>query len=109
MLERKEELIETANELSLPDHPFIQRRISRAYDIVRKEKIKNIAEGLFIVDSQYEEHKKYIVNLNHEEEYCSCPDNRRTIYCKHSIACKLWVQEQLALMDNQLAALRGRC
>ena len=100
-----QELNQTAVSLGLPENqPFLQRRIARAYDLVQSNKVSQIdwvrcvdttpSTGIFRVRSQYEPDKSYIVNLNHGEPSCNCPDGERTINCKHRIASLLWLCNQ---------------
>jgi hypothetical protein len=86
------DIITTAKNLGLPTDGFIQRRIARAYDLVETNKVSKIDDGIFRVRSQYEPNKSYIVNLNHGEPSCDCPDGERTIFCKHRIASLLYMQ-----------------
>ena len=81
---------DTAVRLGIPDHPFFQRRITRAYDLVETNKVHEVSheEGLYRVHSQSDE-KIYTVELNHGNPHCTCPDGERTIFCKHSIASML--------------------
>jgi len=86
------ELDQTAVMLGLPEgHSFIRRRISRAYDLLNSNKVTEITDGIFRVRSQYEPEKSYIVNLNHGDPYCNCPDGERTLFCKHRIASLLYL------------------
>ena len=87
------EIITTAKSLGLPTDGFIQRRVARAYDLVNTNKVSRIDDGIFRVRSQYEPDKSYIVNLNHGEPACNCPDGERTIFCKHRIASLLWTRK----------------
>ena len=89
----QQEIIGTAKSLGLPTDGFIQRRIARAYDLVESNKVSKIDDGIFRVRSQYEPDKSYIVNLNHGEPSCDCPDGERTINCKHRIASLLYMQK----------------
>jgi hypothetical protein len=88
------EIITTAKNLGLPTDGFIQRRIARAFDLVNTNKVSKIDDGIFKVRSQYEADKYYVVNLNHGEPSCDCPDGERTINCKHRIASLLFSQKQ---------------
>jgi hypothetical protein len=88
------DIITTAKNLGLPTDGFIQRRIARAYDLVETNKVSKIDDGIFRVRSQYEPDKSYIVNLNHGEPSCDCPDGERTINCKHRIASLLYQARQ---------------
>jgi hypothetical protein len=86
---------ETAVSLGLPSNQsFINRRIARAFDLVEGNKVAEVTDGIFRVHSQYEPNKSYIVNLNHGEPSCNCPDGERTINCKHRIAALLFSQKQ---------------
>ena len=108
------EIIATAKALGLPTAGFIQRRIARAYDLVESNKISRIDDGIFRVRSQYEADKSYIVNLNHGEPSCDCPDGERTINCKHRIASLLYAQKQasreagLTIYDETINSYFGR-
>ena len=84
------ELQATAVRLGIPDHPFVARRIARAYNLVETNKVNEVSheEGLYRVHSQRDE-KIYTVELNHGNPHCTCPDGERTIFCKHSIASML--------------------
>ncbi|MFQ6044147.1 MAG: SWIM zinc finger family protein [Candidatus Poribacteria bacterium] len=53
--------------------------------------VTEITDGIFRVRSQYEPEKSYIVNLNHGDPYCNCPDGERTLFCKHRIASLLYL------------------
>ena len=88
------DIITTAKNLGLPTDGFIQRRIARAFDLVESNKVSKIDDGIFRVRSQYEPDKSYIVNLNHGEPSCDCPDGERTIHCKHRIASLLYQARQ---------------
>jgi hypothetical protein len=92
----QQEIIGTAKSLGLPTDGFIQRRIARAFDLVESNKVSQIDDGIFRVRSQYEPDKSYIVNLNHGEPSCDCPDGERTINCKHRIAALLFNQNKQA-------------
>ena len=50
-------------------------------------------DGLYRVRSQYDD-KIYTVEVNHGNPHCTCPDNERTIFCKHSIASMMVTHEQ---------------
>ena len=91
----QEQIQETAVRLGIPDHPFIQRRIARAYDLVESNKVNEISndDGLYRVHSQYDD-KIYTVEVNHGNPHCTCPDNERTIFCKHSIASMMVARKQ---------------
>ena len=91
----QEQISETAVRLGIPDHPFVARRIARAYDLVATNKISEISHdgGLYRVRSQYED-KIYTVELNHGKSHCTCPDNERTIFCKHMIASMMTAFER---------------
>jgi hypothetical protein len=89
---------ETAVSLGLPtNQSFINRRIARAFDLVESNKVSILDDGIFRVRSQYEPELSYIVNLNHGEPSCDCPDGERTINCKHRIAALLFSQKQVAI------------
>ncbi len=86
----QQEIQQTAVRLGIPDHPFVARRIARAYNLVETNKVNEVSheEGLYRVHSQCDE-KIYTVELNHGNPHCTCPDGERTIFCKHSIASML--------------------
>ena len=85
----------TAILLGLPvNEPFINRRIAKAFDLVESHKVSQIDDGLFRVQSQYEPDKSYIISTNHGAPECSCPDGKRTVWCKHQIAARLFTQNQ---------------
>ena len=86
----QEKISETAVRLGIPDHPFVARRIARAFDLVATDKVNEVShdDGFYRVHSQYDD-KIYTVELNHGNPSCTCPDNERTIFCKHSIASML--------------------
>ena len=88
------DIITTAKSLGLPTDGFIQRRIARALDLLQSNKVDRIDDDLFRVHSQYEPNKHYIVNVNHGHPSCDCPDGKRTIWCKHQIAARLFAQKQ---------------
>jgi hypothetical protein len=90
----QQEIIGTAKSLGLPTDGFIQRRIARAFDLVESNKVSILDDGIFRVRSQYEPELSYIVNLNHGEPSCNCPDGERTIFCKHRIASLLYQAKQ---------------
>ena len=90
----QQEIIDTAKSLGLPSDGFVQRRVARAIDILDSNKVTEIDDGIFRVHSQYDENKSYIVNVNHGQPYCDCPDGERTINCKHRIASLLYAQKQ---------------
>ena len=91
----QEKISQTAVKLGIPDHPFTQRRIARAFDLVETNKVNEVShdEGLYRVHSQYDD-KIYTVELNHENPHCTCPDGKKTVYCKHSIASMMVAHEQ---------------
>ena len=104
----QEQISETAVRLGIPDHPFVARRIARAFDLVETNKVNEVShdDGFYRVHSQYDD-KIYTVELNHGNPavtrlakgkacapHCTCPDNERTIFCKHSIASMMVAQEQ---------------
>jgi len=104
------ELDATAVMLGLPEgHSFIRRRISRAYDLLNSNKVTEITDGIFRVRSQYEPNLSYIVNLNHGEPSCNCPDSERTIYCKHRIASMIFAQKSLSSTNNDWKAKLKEC
>ena len=90
----QQEINATAKTLGLPTDGFIQRRVARAFDLVNTNKVSEVTDGIYRVRSQYEPDKAYIVNLNHGEPSCDCPDGERTINCKHRIAALLFSQKQ---------------
>ncbi|TET28732.1 MAG: hypothetical protein E3J73_00455 [Candidatus Bathyarchaeum sp.] len=92
----QQQIIDTAKSLGLPTDGFIQRRVARAFDLVETNKVNEVTDGIFRVRSQYEADKSYIVNLNHGEPACDCPDGERTINCKHRIASLLWMRKHEA-------------
>jgi len=92
----QQEIIETAQVLGLPTDGFIQRRVARAYDLVESNKVSQIDDGIFRVRSQYDASKAYIVNVNHGQPSCDCPDGERTVNCKHRIASLLYARKQAA-------------
>ena len=109
----QQEIIGTAKTLGLPTDGFIQRRVARAYDLVNTNKVSEVTDGIFRVRSQYEPDKAYIVNLNHGEPSCDCPDGERTINCKHRIAALLYAQKQvqpqmLTVYDDTKNSYHGR-
>ena len=91
----QQEIQQTAVRLGIPDHPFVARRIARAFDLVETNKVNEVShdDGLYRVHSQYDD-KIYTVELNHGNPSCTCPDNERTIFCKHSIASMMTAFEQ---------------
>ena len=91
----QEQISQTAVKLGIPDHPFVARRIARAYDLVASNKVNEVShdEGLYRVHSQYDD-KIYTVELNHGTPHCTCPDGAKTVYCKHSIASMMLAQAQ---------------
>ncbi len=91
----QEQIQDTAVSLGIPTIPFFQRRIARAYDLVETNKVNEIShdDGFYRVHSQYDD-KIYTVELNHGNPHCTCPDNERTIFCKHSIASMMVTHEQ---------------
>ena len=90
----QQEIIDTAKTLGLPTDGFIQRRVARAFDLVETNKVSQIDDGIFRVRSQYDAGKSYIVNVNHGQPSCDCPDGERTINCKHRIASLLYARKQ---------------
>ena len=90
----QQQIIETAQVLGLPTDGFIQRRVARAYDLVESNKVSQIDDGIFRVRSQYDASKAYIVNVNHGQPSCDCPDGERTVNCKHRIASLLYARKQ---------------
>jgi len=90
----QQEVITTAKSLGLPTDGFVQRRVARAFDLVNTDKVTEVTDGIFRVRSQYEPDKSYIVNVNHGQPSCNCPDNERTCHCKHRIASLLYVRKQ---------------
>ncbi len=111
----QEQINDTAVKLGIPTIPFFQRRIARAYDLVETNKVNEIShdDGLYRVQSQYED-KIYTVELNHGNPNCTCPDNERTIFCKHSIASMMMAFEQeqkaskLTIYDDSKGSRFGR-
>ncbi len=91
----QQEIQQTAVRLGIPDHPFVARRIARAYNLVETNKVNEIShdDGFYRVHSQYDD-KIYTVELNHGHSHCTCPDNERTIFCKHSIASMMVARKQ---------------
>ncbi len=85
-----DEVRETITNLSLPDEPFIRRRVARALMISPCD--VNLTTGT--VFSQSQGGIQYQVNLDSGSPSCSCPDGDRTIYCKHRIALMLAVKEE---------------
>ena len=90
----QQEIIDTAKTLGLPTDGFVQRRVARAFDLVESNKVSQIDDGIFRVRSQYDASKAYIVNVNHGQPSCDCPDGERTINCKHRIASLLYARRQ---------------
>ncbi|MFQ5452335.1 MAG: hypothetical protein ACE5DQ_02110, partial [Candidatus Paceibacterota bacterium] len=78
----QEQIQQTAVSLGLPDHPFIGRRIVRAFDIVESDKVAEISreDEIYRVGSQYDANKSYVVNLNHGNPSCDCPDGNKTLF-----------------------------
>ena len=91
----QQEIQQTAVRLGIPDHPFVARRIARAYNLVETNKVNEVSheEGLYRVHSQCDD-KIYTVELNHGNPHCTCPDGERTIFCKHMIASMMTAFEQ---------------
>ena len=86
----QEKISQTAVKLGIPDHPFVARRIARAYNLVETHKVNEVSheEGLYRVHSQYND-KIYTVEVNHGRPHCTCPDGKKTVFCKHMIASML--------------------
>ena len=91
----QEQINDTAVSLGIPTIPFFQRRIARAYDLVETNKVNEIShdDGLYRVHSQYDD-KIYTVEINHGNPNCTCPDGKKTVFCKHMIASMLTAFEQ---------------
>ncbi len=91
----QEKISKTAVKLGIPDHPFTQRRIARAYNLVETNKVNEVSheEGLYRVHSQSDE-KIYTVEVNHGNPNCTCPDGKKTVFCKHMIASLMVAQER---------------
>ena len=90
----QQEIITTAKSLGLPTDGFVQRRVARAFDLVESNKVTEVTDGIFRVRSQYDPSKAYIVNVNHGQPSCNCPDGERTCHCKHRIASLLYARKQ---------------
>ncbi len=105
----QEQINDTAVRLGIPTIPFFQRRIARAYDLVETSKVNEISHddveshgeaeaspvcSIYRVRSQYDPKAIYTVELNHGNPHCTCPDNERTIFCKHSIASMMVTKER---------------
>ncbi len=90
----QEKIKETAILLGIPEHPFFQRRIARAFDLVANNKVFEITDDIYRVRSQYDADKSYIVNLNHGEPSCDCLDNK-----KHGVACKHLIASMLVALE----------
>ncbi len=82
----QEQISETAVRLGIPDHPFVARRIARAYDLVETNKVAFVTDDVYRVRSQYDPKAIYTVELDGGNPHCTCKDNERTIFCKHTIA-----------------------
>ncbi len=90
----QEQIQETAVRLGIPDHPFIHRRIARAFDLVATGKVSEIDDSIFRVKSQFAPKVSYIVETNHFAPSCTCKDSQKTLFCKHQIASRLVENEQ---------------
>ena len=90
----QEQISNTAVRLGIPDVPFTHRRIARAFDLVETNKVNEVShdDGFYRVHSQYDD-KIYTIELDHGNPHCTCPDNERTIFCKHSIASMMMAFE----------------
>lgn len=95
----QEQIIGTAKSMGLPTDGFVQRRLARAFDLLRQDKVTEVDDGIFRVRSQWDEDKRYIVNLNHGHPSCDCPDGRRTINCKHRLASLIFAERQVKKSD----------
>ncbi len=92
----QEQISETAVRLGIPDVPFTHRRIARAFNLVETNKINEVSheDGIYRVQSQYDPKAIYTVEVNHGKPSCTCPDGKKTVYCKHMIASMLTALEQ---------------
>jgi len=90
----QQEIQQTAVRLGIPDHPFIHRRIARAFDLVATGKVSEIDDSIFRVKSQFAPKVSYIVETNHFAPSCTCKDSQKTLFCKHQIASRLVENEQ---------------
>jgi hypothetical protein len=66
--------------------PEANGRVDRARDLVLGGLISRNADGTFMVYSQSERGKSYIVT----EKGCQCPDAEKHPHCKHLISTWLW-------------------
>jgi len=82
-----EEVRKIIIQLSLPDEPFIRRRVARAMGMSKS----SIDVEHQRVHSQASPEIWYNINLDSGSPSCSCPDGNRTIFCKHRIALMLAV------------------
>jgi len=103
----QKELQQTAVTLGLPTDGFVLRRLSRAQDLVATNKVSEIDDGIFRVRSQYDASKAYIVNVNHGDPSCDCPDGERTCHCKHRIASLLYQREQEQKAESMIIHRRS--
>lgn len=103
----QKEIVNLAKDLGLPSDGFIQRRIVRAQDLVKSNKVSQIDDDIFRVRSQYEPQKSYIVNLNHGHPSCDCPDGEHTCHCKHRIASMLYLRDKQAEQMTIIRIIKG--
>ena len=110
----QEQINDTAVSLGIPTIPFFQRRIARAYDLVETNKVTFVTDDISRVRSQYDPKAIYTVEVNHGNPHCTCPDNERTIFCKHSIASMMLAKAQeqkaskLTIYDESKGSRYGR-
>ena len=90
----QEQISKTAVRLGIPDVPFTHRRIARAFDLVATNKVNEVShdDGFYRVHSQHDD-KIYTVEVNHGKPSCTCPDGKKTVYCKHMIASMMMAFE----------------
>ena len=92
------ELQATAVRLGIPDHPFVARRIARAYDLVETNKVTFVTDDISRVRSQYDPKAIYTVEVNHGNPAVTrlakgkaCALHRRFFACdrtRDNTACK---------------------
>ena len=91
----QEQISNTAVRLGIPDVPFTHRRIARAFDLFETNKVNEVSreDGIYRVHSQYND-AIYTVEVNHGRPHCTCPDGKKTVFCKHMIASMMTAFEQ---------------
>jgi len=92
----QQEIKGTLASLNLPEHSYYMRRAARALDIVNQDKVHFLGEGVYRVDSQFDD-KHYHTELNHGKPGCTCEDFKKNgVACKHMIAATIYKKQAKA-------------